>query len=115
MKVTGLRELQRDFRKMDKEAAKGLRADLKESGEIVRLDARTDFQHVSPRAAAGFRTVVRQRGVSVEQRKGRTTGKRPDFGRHQLRYLQASLESKSEEVMKRFERTIDRLATRNGF
>lgn len=100
---------------MSKDLTKEVRAELKQSGEIVRVDTAAAFQHVSPVASAGFRTVVRQRGVSVEQRKGKTTGLRPDFGRHQLRYLNTSLEQKQGEVVERIGKTLDKLAGANGF
>lgn len=116
VRVQGLRELQRDFRRMSSELAKDLRSELREAGDIVRDDARPRMAGYSGKTAAGFRTVVRARGVAVEQRLGRTTGKRPDFGALQMREaLVPALDAKQDEVVDRLDRMLDHLAGENGF
>jgi hypothetical protein len=116
VRVKGLKELQRDFRKMGGDLPKLMRAELREVGDIVRDDARSRFASVDARSAAGYRTVVRQRGVAVEQRLRRTTGAHPGYGAMQMREaLAPALDDKQGEVVKRVEGMLDNLADRNGF
>ena len=114
--VNGLAEMQRAFRKLDKGITKEIRGELREAGDIVRDDARPRFAGISAKSAAGFRTVVRQRGVAVEQRHGRTTGKRPDFGALQLRRaLVPALDAKEGEVVDQLDGMLGRLGGEAGF
>lgn len=116
IRVRGLREMQRDFRKMEGDLAKETRKGLKEAAEPVRKEAQALFEHINARSAAGYRVVSRARGVSVEQRYRRTTGKRPDYGRRQMgRALIPALEAKADDVVKGIEKVFDQLAGRNGF
>jgi hypothetical protein len=111
LRVKGLRELIRATDKSTKQLKKGTRDALRRAGDIVRVDARDRFADVDARSAAGYRTVVRQRGVSVEQSIGRTTGKRPDYGAKQMREaLSPALDAKSGEVEKEFEAVLDEIA-----
>ena len=114
IKVKGLREFQRACNKSSKEVKSGLRRRLRESGDIVRDEARSRFAGIDARSAAGYRTAVRARGVSVEQRLGRTTGRRPDFGALQMRdALVPALDAKSGEVERKLEDMLGDLV--NGF
>lgn len=116
VRVKGLRELQRDFRKMSKDLTRELRSELKEVGNIVRDESRQRFSDIDARSAGGYRTVVRARGVAVEQRLGRTTGLRPDYGALQMRHaLMPALDAKQGEVVDRLDRMLDKLAGHNGF
>ncbi len=111
-----MRELQRDFRKIDKGLAKEVRDGLREGGDIVRVEASSRFTRYDARSAAGYKTRVRQRGVAVEQSIGRTTGKRPDFGRLQMdRALEPALEDKRDQVIDSVDKVLGRLAGDNGF
>jgi hypothetical protein len=76
--VKGYREFLRACAKAEKDTRKEVRAAFREVGDIVRVDAARRLDGLSPKAAAGLRTRVRQRGVSVEQSLRRTTGKRPN-------------------------------------
>ena len=61
-------------------------------------------------SASGFRTRVRQRGVSVEQSKKKHGGKRPDYGALQMRRaLLPALDTKQEEVVEAFSKANDRI------
>ena len=115
VRVEGLAALVRDFRKMSPELAKGVQKEINEAAKIVRDDAASAFMHVQPRSAASFRPRVRGATGIVEQRRGTTTGRRGDFGAHQMRYLVRSLAGKSGEVEKRLDQMLDRLAGNNGF
>jgi hypothetical protein len=116
VRVRGLKELQRAFRMADKALVKELRRELRDAGNIVRDEARSRFSDIDGRSAAGFRTVVRQRGVAVEQRYGRTTGARPDFGALQMRRaLEPGLEAKQGEVLDKVDGMLDRIGRDAGF
>lgn len=116
VRVRGLRELQRDFRKMSRELSGDLRSELREAGDIVRDEARHRFAGVSAKSAGGYRTAVRARGVAVEQRLGRTTGKRPDWGAKQMsEALVPALDAKASDVEDRLETMLDRLGSSHGF
>lgn len=100
----------------DKLLAKELRSELREAGDIVRDDAAPRFAGISPKSAAGYRTVVRARGVAVEQRLGRTTGLRPDFGALQMRKaLEPAVDAKQSEVIEQVDGMLDRLGRNMGF
>jgi hypothetical protein len=114
--VTGLKETRRALSRVDKDSAKVLRKALKDSAEPVRSLAAEILSPIAARSAAGYRVVVRARGVAVEQRLRRTTGKRPDFAALQMRKaLLPALMSKEDDVINGVERALDMLAARNGF
>ncbi len=116
IRVKGLRELQRDFRKMGGVLPKEMREGLREAAEPVRREATALFSPVNADSAASYRVRVRARGVSVEQSKRRTTGMRPDYGRLQMgRALLPALEARANDVVRRLEQMLDELAGNNGF
>lgn len=122
VRVKGLRDLQRDFRRLSKDLSKEVRDGLREAADPVRQEATRRFTaditdaFSSVESAVGYRVVVRQRGVAVEQSKRRTTGLRPDFGRLQMRKaLEPALDSKQDQVVKGVEKVLDKLAGDNGF
>lgn len=111
VKVKGYREFLRACDRADKQTKREVRKTFREVGDIVRDDARERFSGLSERTAAGFRTVVRQRGVSVEQKLRKTTGLRPDWGAIQMRKaLLPALNSKERQVVREFEQAMDRVA-----
>jgi len=116
VRVQGLRELQRDFRKLSKDLSKEVREELKKAAEPVRKEAADLFSGISADSASGYRVAVRARGVSVEQRRRRTTGLRPDYGRLQMRRaLLPALDAKQDEVVKGLDHMLGRLAGDHGF
>lgn len=116
VRVQGLRELQRDFRKLDKNLAKDLRGELREVGDVVKAEAASNLSRLSARSASGLKTRVRARAVAVEQSRRRTTGKRPDWGSLQMnRILVPALDEKQDEVVEKLDRVLGRLAGENGF
>ena len=99
--------------KASKEAPKAINSEVRgafgEVGEIVRADATPRFAKYSTRSAAGFRVVVRQRGVSVEQSLRKTTGLHPDWGKLQMRKgLLPALRHTEPEVEAAFTKAVDR-------
>lgn len=85
VRVRGYKQFQTALKAADKEGKRLIRARLRKVGDLVKVDARSRFAPVNARTAAGFRTIVRQRGISVEQTKRKTTGQHPEFGALQMR------------------------------
>lgn len=115
--VKGLRELQRDLKKLEKETPKEIDRGLKEAGDVVRDDARPRLARYDARSAAGLRTRTRGFGqVSVEQRLGKTTGQHPEFGVLIMqRALIPALTDNQEEVVRKVDAIIGKLAGETGF
>lgn len=116
VRVSGLRQLSRAFRTVDKDLAKELRDELREAARIVSEDATARFQAINPASAAGFKPRSRTAGAFVEQSRRRTTGTRGDYGALQMRTaLLPALEAKEGEVIDRVERMLDKIGDRAGF
>jgi hypothetical protein len=117
VRVRGLKELHRDFKKMSKELGKEVDRELKAAAAPVREDAASRFQGYSPRSASGYR--VRSRGfgqVAVQQSRRKTTGQRPDFGSLQMRRaLLPALYAKEDEVHRAIDRMLGRWGGEYGF
>jgi hypothetical protein len=110
------RDTVRGFRDMDKDVAKGLRKQLRESGQLVQRTAAQLFEPVSPHTAGGYKVRVRQRGVAVEQSLRRTTGQHPEFGALQMRTaLLPALDRNEPEVVAGINNVLDRAARHNNF
>lgn len=109
VQVEGLDKLIADFQRMDREQKKNIRRQINEGSKIVRDDVRQAFAHVNPRSAMGFRARVRGTSGFVEQRYKTVTGKRGDYGAHQMRYLKTGLKKKEPEVIAHMEKVIDDL------
>lgn len=106
--VKGLRDFLRACDRAGKESKKEVRGAFRKVGDIVKVDAAERFLGYDARSAAGFRTVVRQRGVSVEQTLRKTTGLRPDFGALQMsKALLPALNEKEDAVEQAMEHAID--------
>lgn len=116
VRVRGLRALQRDFRRISKDLSKEVREGLRKAADPVRQEATALFAPVNADSASGYRIVVRQRGVALEQSRRRTTGARPDYARLQFaRAMAPAVESKENEVVKGLEDALDDLARGYGF
>jgi hypothetical protein len=107
VKVTGLRELTRDLGGARSEFGKDLGKGLRAVAEPIRADWAADEQRFGAFTATGLRTVVRQRGVAIEQTRRKTTGMRPDFGRAQQRLGDAALDRNVGNIEAGVEHAID--------
>ncbi len=93
VRVEGLNELVRAFGKLDKDLRRGVQKELAGAAEIVKQD-----------------------WVSfLEMTISRTTGKRPDYGRHQMWYLLKALRDKEPEVLAAMDAMLGRIGGDNGF
>ncbi len=92
-------------------ARREVRAALREAADPVRQDATRRFSVIDERSAAAYRVVVRQRGVAVESRLRKTTGKHPEYGALQMRKaLLPALDDNERQIEHRVEHAIDRIA-----
>lgn len=110
LRASGLNETLRALNRADKETRKMVRDELQEGGEIVREEWSLRLDAFNPTSAAGLRTRVRTRGVFVGQSLRKTTGKRPDYGRLQMRIGEDVTEDKEDDVIEGFENALDRIA-----
>lgn len=117
VRVKGLRELQRDFKRMEGGLNKEVDKALKDAADIVSQDARQRFSSIDARSAAGFRPRVKGFGRAfVEQRRRRTTGKHPEYGALQMRRaLLPALNAKQGEVIEKLDDMLARLGGDHGF
>lgn len=115
--VQGLRELQRAFRAAGGDLPRELRRELVRVGKPAESDARSRLSQYSTRSAGGIRARVRGGSTLVlEQRRGRVTGKRPDWGARQMRRaLLPARAAHTQELIAGLEEMLDRLAGHNGF
>ena len=127
VRIKGLRELQRDFKKMSKELSRELRSELKEAAEPVQRRAEelafSEIRNMplSPQWAR-MRIGVSAKSVYVvplsrsRGGKGRGRRRRPNLAPLMLeRAMDPALEQKQGEVVQRLERMLDRMGTDNGF
>lgn len=113
VRIHGYREFVKAASKADKDTKKFVRDALKETGEGVRSDAARNLADLSPRSAEGYRVFVRARGVGVEQKLRKVTGKRSDWGVTQMkRALVPALDENEADVIDRMEKAIDKVADR---
>lgn len=111
LRVEGLKPFLIACDRAGKETKKEVRGTFRKVGDIVKVDARTRFRASDAKSAMGLRTVVRQRGVSVEQSLRKTTAKHPEWGSWQMRHsLLPALAAKEGEVEREMEHAIDKVA-----
>lgn len=110
IRLRGYREFLRATDRAGKETKTAVRATFREVGEVVREPWADELDRFGSKTAHGLRTVVRTRGVNVEQTQRKTTGKHPDFGRKQQLIGEAVLDEKADEVGERMEDAIDEVA-----
>ena len=117
VRVRGLRELHAALKRYDVEVKKDFEKELREAGKLVAASARSKFSAIDARSAAGFRPRVRGFGrVVVEQRLGRTTGLRPDFGSLQMRRaLLPAMREEEPQVIAAIDDLLGRVGREEGF
>lgn len=118
LQITGLRELLAASDQAGKVTKKLVRDDLRRAAEPVRVEATRMLGELQPEAQQRYGISVRKTGViAVEGRKRKTTGKRPDWGKVQMReVLHPAAETEQATVVANLEReaaaTYARLFTR---
>ena len=115
-KVKGLREFLAAADAAEDRATKKLvRDELRRAAEPVREMAQDLLGRLTPEPTdTRYGISVRRVGtVTVERRRRKTTGQRPDWGSIQMREaLEPALETEQGEVISRLEEAVDRIADR---
>jgi hypothetical protein len=120
VRVKGLHELQRDFRKLSRDLSKEVRDELKQAAEPVADRAQdlalSEISHMTGRWSE-MKVGATQKSVYVRPRARRRGGRpRPNFAPLMLeRAMDPALEQRSADVVRALEGTLDRLAGRHGF
>jgi hypothetical protein len=110
VKLRGYRELLNALASTDRATGRIVRAHLRAAADPIRAAAEARFESTSPRTAAGYRVVVRARGIAVEQRLRKTTGLHPEYGALQMRRaLLPALEDNRDIVERELEGALDDL------
>jgi hypothetical protein len=65
VRTQGLRELQRDLKRIAPEVAKGLRKDIRDIGRPVLAQARVNAPYLTGELSRSLRLSVTQRGISI--------------------------------------------------
>lgn len=112
VRVTGLRPLIHAADAAGKATSRAVRDRLRKVGEAVRASGERRFSRYDSDSASGYGVSVRRTGmISVEQRKRKTTGKRPDYGALQMtRALIPALDEHSDDVVRETEEAMDDIA-----
>ena len=114
IQLHGYRECMAALKLIDKEAQRTVRDALREAAWPVAADTKSrlaEYRDVGPVGIS-----VRARGVSVEQRQGKTTGKRPDFGALQMtEAFIPALHDNEAETLRGVEIAFDALTAVAGF
>ena len=123
VRVKGLKELTRDFKKMSKELSQEVTGELKKVAEPVRSTAEqmalTGIRNMpdSPRWAGMRVGVAPGRGVVWIRPTARRRGgsPRPNLGALLLNEMDRAVDKKQDEVVDGLEKMLDRLANDYGF
>jgi hypothetical protein len=111
--VHGVKPLLKGLAQADRKTKFTVRAIIRRTGDAVQTNAAGRFAKYDAKSAAGYRTIVRQRGVSVEQKYRKTTGLRPNFGALQMRKaLVPAAADKAPETKHAMEIALDEIAQR---
>lgn len=113
--VEGLTELIQALHVVDRGLEKEVREAEREGGQKVQGRATARFMRYGVKTARGFKTIVRQRGVSVEQSLRKTTGLHPEWGKVQMtKGLLPALDDEHLVVEHIMETKVAGLLRRNG-
>lgn len=113
VRIHGYREFVRACDRAGKETKREVRRTFRKVGEVVRVPWRADLQRFGPRTATGLRTIVRTRGVTVEQtrrKSGNEARQRPNFGPLQQRFGDTVAIQREGQVVREMEHAIDTVA-----
>src|SRR4051812_383062 len=107
LRLLGYREFMAATALAPKESKKYVRTVFAHVGQSVKGDAQSSVRPVDSRSAAGYRVVVRQTGVAVEQSLRRTTGQHSEWGSWQMRHaLVPALEANEERTVLELDRAL---------
>lgn len=117
VRVQGYEDLIRTINYIGGDTKKAVKEELRKVGESTRAGAaeRASRKGFSARTVTGYRVVVRQRGIAVEQARRKTTGKQTKFGSVQMRKaLLPARDASVEQAQAEMERALERIVRRFG-
>ena len=115
VRVEGYSDLIRTINYIGGDFKKEVKDELRQIGEDTRRDSAAVAANKgwSAKTVTGYRTIVRVRGISVEQSRRRTTGKQRKFGGVQMtRALIPSRDKNVEQARVRMEKALQAIITR---
>jgi hypothetical protein len=116
LRVQGINELIRAFRKVDQGLRRQTQRELQEIARIVSDDARN---RIDARYGGGSGRYIRPRvkgSSAIAESRARSTGRHPNFGGLIMtRGLLPARAAKQDEVVKAFEKMLDKLGSGAGF
>lgn len=117
VRISGLRETRRAFRKMSGGLDVAIRAALREAAWPIARDVRAkELEKWDGASTSTIGPIVRARGVTVTQRKRKVSGLRPDYGSLQMvEAFLPSLDENAEEVERAAGRALDAIESLGGF
>jgi hypothetical protein len=116
VRISGLREVDRAFRQMEKDASKELRLALVEVAKPIAEDAQRRLSRYRGASVQTIRPRAVAKGAFVTQSAKKVSGLRADFGVLQMvKVMEPALAENYEQIMKGAEGVVDMLALRNGF
>lgn len=115
VRIQGLREVNRAFKRIDAQLAKEVKDELKKSAEPVAADAREHIGHYVGASTSTIQPIALMGGVFVRQRQRKRGGNRPDFGALQMRILLGAAFDHEDEIYRNVEHMLDWLARKEGF
>lgn len=113
VRLTGYRELQRAVAQGPKDVKKEVQSTFRQVGEIIRVPWRGGLERYGQRTSTGLRTIVRQRGVSVEQTRRKSKvelRRRPNLTRIQQDIGDKVLDREGSRIEGAFNDAIDTVA-----
>jgi len=110
LKISGLRELQRDAKKAADGTDKEIRDGLKKAADPVLQDWRQQLAPIHEKSASKLRARVRTGSALVAQSARKTTGDHPEFATLQIKQGESALERHADEVERIMEHEVDDLA-----
>lgn len=113
VRIKGLRETLRAADRAGKDTKREVNKTFRKVGEVIRVPWRGELERFGSKTAGGLRTRVRQRGVSVEQTRRKTSipaRRRPNFGPLQQDIGDQVADREEDRVEDEFDQALDRVA-----
>jgi hypothetical protein len=115
VRVRGLAQVNRAFKKLEGEVAGELKDKLKDLAEPVAADARASISRYVGAQTNTIKPRALTKSVFVTQGARKRSGMRPDFGALQMRILLGSLYDNEDEIYEGVDDLLNYLARKEGF
>jgi len=115
VRVSGLREVNRAFKRIDASVVAEVKDELKKLAEPVAADSRERIGHYAGASTSTIKPYPTMKGVVVRQAQKKKTGKRGDFGALQMGHLMSSLDDHEDQIVEGVEDLLDWLGRKEGF